>query len=295
MYMIEADFEKYKRALSKELGLSEKTREAYLRDLRGWVEHLARYAKTSKADSATLRAFLSARRQTGVGARSLARFLSALRHFQNFLRQKRLGAGLLVPITTLKFSESLPEGLSVEEAARLVATPNEAGFLPQRNNLLALVLYLTGMRRAEAGNLKLRDIERSREVVEVTGKGNKVRFVPLGDAVKTVIGDYIILRHEFLGDKRLDKGFLFVNKFGGKLSERSIDRVILKLGRERLGRRVTPHMLRHSYATHMLDAGADLMALKELLGHVSLSTTQKYTKVSGARLKEAYNKAHPRA
>ncbi len=293
--MIETYFEKYERALSKELGLAEKTREAYLRDLRPWIEHLARYAKNSKADSATLRAFLSSRRQAGVGARSLARFLSALRHFQGFLRRKRIGSELIVTIPALKFSESLPEGLSVSEAGKLVAPAAQEGFLPLRNHLLALVLYLTGMRRAEAGNLKLRDIERGRELAEVKGKGNKIRFVPLGDAVKSVIGAYIISRREFLGDKRTDKGYLFVNKFGGKLSERSIDRVILKLGQERLARRVTPHMLRHSYATHMLDAGADLMALKELLGHASLSTTQKYTKVSGARLKEAYNKAHPRA
>lgn len=293
--MVSVHFEKYKRALGKELGLAEKTREAYLRDLRPWIEHLARYAKNSKADSATLRAFLSARRQAGVGARSLARFLSALRHFQDFLRRKRIGAEFIVTIPALKFSESLPEGLSVSEAGKLVAPATQEGFLPLRNHLLALVLYLTGMRRAEAGNLKLRDIERGRELAEVRGKGNKIRFVPLGDAVKSVIGDYIISRREFLGDKRTDKGYLFINRFGGKLSERSIDRVILKLGQERLARRVTPHMLRHSYATHMLDAGADLMALKELLGHASLSTTQKYTKVSGARLKEAYNKAHPRA
>ncbi|MFQ5608345.1 MAG: tyrosine-type recombinase/integrase [Candidatus Zixiibacteriota bacterium] len=293
--MIARHFERFRKALEREMALSEKTREAYLRDLAPWVERLEKQSSHSAADPALLRSYLAERRQGGVSARSLARFLSALRRFQSFLRDKRIGVECIVPIATLKFSESLPESLSIKEAGALVAAPETLSFLALRNHLLALILYLTGMRRAEVASLKLRDIERGRELAEIKGKGNKVRFVPLGDAVKGVIGDYVVARREYLGDRRCDRGFLFVNNRGEKLSERSVDRIILKLGRERLGRRVTPHMLRHSYATHMLDAGADLMALKELLGHSSLSTTQKYTKVSGARLKEAYNKAHPRA
>lgn len=294
--MIERLFQRYTTELGKDLGKSELTRKAYLRDLAPWIAHLKRYQTgSSKADQAVLRSYLSSRRKAGVSARSLARFLSSLRHFQKFLAGTRDGKRYIYAVTRLKFSEKLPENLTVEEAKKLVTPPEKLDFLSLRNHLLALALYVTGLRRQEVANLKLQDIERGRELAEVKGKGEKVRFVPLGEALKGAIGEYLVERRNYLGDKRKDGGYLFVNNRGQALSIRSIDRIILALGRKRLGRRVTPHMLRHSFATHMLDAGADLMAIKELLGHASLSTTQKYTKVSGARLKEAYSKAHPRA
>lgn len=291
---IEVLFARYRKEMADDLGKSPKTKEAYLRDLAPWVEYLAEQSSVN-ADAVFLRGYLARRRKEGVGARSLARFLSSLRHFQNFLRGKKGASGFVFPLTKLKFSEKLPEGLTVEEARAIVAQPDQPGFLPLRNHLLALVLYLTGLRRQEVADLKLRDIERGRELAEVKGKGNKVRFVPLGESLKDALGVYLVQRRNYLGERRDDQGYLFVSSRGQALSTRSIDRIILQRGQKCLGRRVTPHMLRHSFATHMLDAGADLMAIKELLGHTSLSTTQKYTRVSGARLKEAYNKAHPRA
>jgi site-specific recombinase XerD len=301
---LEELFSKYRKALDDELILSSHTKSAYVRDVAPWVAHLQdnQGAKTSsppsEADPIILRSFLAKRRKDGVSARSLARFLSALRHFQNFLKERHAPKRYIFPITRLKFSEKLPDGLSIAEARKIVAAPDKVDFLPLRDYLLALILYVTGLRRQEVASLKLRDIERGREIAEVRGKGNKVRFVPLTEAVKGVMGQYIVVRRQFLDSRKergADDGWLLINNRGTALSSRSIDRIILKLGRERLGRRVTPHMLRHSFATHLLDAGADLMAIKELLGHSSLATTQKYTKVSSARLKEVYRKAHPRA
>ncbi|HSH00650.1 MAG TPA: tyrosine-type recombinase/integrase, partial [candidate division Zixibacteria bacterium] len=260
-----------------------------------WVAHLQK-RRAAGADPAVLRSYLAERRAAGVGPRSLARFLSAMRHFQTFLQTTRDGKRFIFTAPRLKFSEKLPEHLTVNEARALVAAPEKSGFLPMRNHVLALTLYLTGLRRQEIADLKVRDLERGRELAEVKGKGAKVRFVPLGEALKGVLAEYLVARREYLGGAgSRDRGYLLVSSRGAPLSIRSIDRIILQLGKERLGRRVTPHMLRHSFATHMLDAGADLMAIKEILGHSSLSTTQKYTKVSGARLKEAYKKAHPRA
>jgi site-specific recombinase XerD len=292
-------FGRYRNALDNELGLAPHTKSAYVRDVAPWVAHLQDNAKgLSGADPVILRTFLAKRRREGVSPRSLARFLSALRHFQTFLKETRAPARYIFSITRLKFSEKLPDGLSVAEARTLVAPPEQTDFLALRDYLLSLILYVTGLRRQEVASLKLRDIERSREIAEVKGKGSKVRFVPLTEAVKGVMGEYIVARRRFLDSRKEssgDEGWLLVNNRGTALSTRSIDRIILKLGRQRLGRRVTPHMLRHSFATHLLDAGADLMAIKELLGHSSLATTQKYTKVSSARLKEVYQKAHPRA
>ncbi len=301
-------FQKYRAALDNDLGLSPHTKSAYLRDIAPWVKHLQENLGGFKnSDPVILRTYLGQRRREGISARSLARFLSSLRHFQSFLKDNGAPKRFIFSITRLKFSEKLPEGLSVSEARALVAPPEfsaqsqsrpQSDFLALRDYLLSLILYLTGLRRQEVASLKLRDIERGREIAEVKGKGNKVRFVPLTEAVKGVMGEYIVARRRYLDSKKesaFDEGWLLVNNRGESLSTRSIDRIILKLGRERLGRRVTPHMLRHSFATHLLDAGADLMAIKELLGHSSLATTQKYTKVSSARLKEVYQKAHPRA
>ncbi len=301
-------FEKYRLSLENDLGLASHTKSAYLRDIAPWVAHLQEnLGGFSKAEPVILRTYLGQRRRDGISARSLARFLSSLRHFQSFLKDVSAPSRFIFSITRLKFSEKLPEGLTVAEARELVSrqsptalmqTVPQNNFLALRDYLLALILYVTGLRRQEVASLKLRDIERGREIAEVKGKGSKVRFVPLTEAVKGVMGEYIVARRQFIDSKDLrakDEGWLLVNNRGGGLSTRSIDRIILQLGRVRLGRRVTPHMLRHSFATHLLDAGADLMAIKELLGHSSLATTQKYTKVSSARLKEAYEKAHPRA
>ncbi len=296
---LEKLYRKYRLALENDLGISPHTRAAYLRDIAPWVVYLQDNSTSgAKAEPVILRTFLAQRRREGISARSLARFLSALRHFQMFLKSAGAPGRHIFSISHLKFSEKLPEGLSESEARKLVTAPDTSDFLSLRNHLLALILYVTGLRRQEVASLKLRDIERGREIAEVKGKGAKSRFVPLTEAVKGVIGEYIVARRAFLDSRQTDsadEGWLLVNNRGAGLSVRSIDRIILKLGRERLGRRVTPHMLRHSFATHLLDGGADLMAIKELLGHASLATTQKYTKVSSARLKEAYKKAHPRA
>ena len=298
--MVENYFRKFVRDLDSDLRLSPRTREAYVRDLSPWIKHLSNQpgnGATGKTpgDPAVLRAYLAQRRKAGVGPRSLARFLSALRRFQNFMEDQRAPSGLRFQLTQIKFTENLPDSLTESEAKDLVRFPVGGSFLEFRDHLLALSLYLTGMRRQEVASLKLRDLERGREMIQVTGKGDKTRFVPVGEALKGRLADYVVARRKFLRDIRSDDGFLFVNRFGKPLSTRSIDRIILKVGRRILGRRVTPHMLRHSFATHLLDNGADLMAIKELLGHSSLTTTQKYTKVSTRRLKEAYAKAHPRA
>lgn len=283
-------------------GRATKTIEAYRRDLEPWVtflekQHLA-LPSTAKNDPLLLRIYLRERGEAGVSNRSLARFLSALSSFQKFLSLKRDTKEYLFKIPRIKFGSRLPDFIPQADAARLFehgnAREDKNSYLYWRDYLMIALLYVTGMRREELAKIKLSDIDLRQGLIRVIGKGNKERVVPIGDATLSDLTDYLKKRDQFMAEINHDSSALFLSRVGNPLSVRSINRRVKLFGRGE-GIDFTPHTLRHSFATHLMENGADLMLIKEILGHASLSTTQKYTHVTAETMKKVYQNAHPRS
>jgi site-specific recombinase XerD len=283
-------------------GRSPHTVQAYRRDLTPWVTFLASLhaAQPTAApnDPLYLRMFLRQRAEQGTGNRSLARFLSALSTFQKFLAAQSGGTKYVFRLPRIKFAGKLPSFVSQSDAARLfeeeVPVDPELRFAWWRDYVMVGLLYVSGLRRAELVSLTLSQIDFSRGLVTVIGKGNKPRVVPVGGTTVDEIKQYLAMRTSRLDSLGMSTEFIFLNHRGGVLSVRSVDRLVRKFA-HRQGMNFTPHTLRHSFATHMLENGADLVLIKEILGHSSLSTTQKYTHVTAETMKATYRKAHPRS
>lgn len=227
---------------------------------------------------------------------TIARKLSALRSFFRFLVKK----GLITKnpaetVLTPKRGRPVPNYLPVDEAFRLLDGVQGNSVLALRNRAILETLYSTGLRVSELVGMDIQDVDFDRGMVRVLGKGNKERLAPVGKKALRCMRVYLDKRNQGETMCDSDSAPLFLNRLGGRLSSRSVARLLDKVVRE-LGllRPITPHGLRHTFATHMLDAGTDLRMVQELLGHASLSTTQRYTHVSIDRLMEVYDKAHPR-
>lgn len=286
---------------------SKNTVENYARDLNRFAHFLEKYNfhKDAREESnkVLLRAFIGELHDNGLGNRSIARFLSSLATFQKFLIDHKARGQIFFKIPKIKYSRPLAQFLSPGQIEDVLEPPNhteasknkkENEFQLLRNLSILEFLYSCGIRRAELVGIKIGDIDFDRSVVTVIGKGDKQRTVPLGEpAIKSCL-KYKELREEKLNEKHIYSDCLFVNRFGQPLSIRSVNRIVSKYGLK-AGLKVTPHMLRHSFATHMLDNGADIRAIQEMLGHEALTTTQMYTHITAGRLKEAYKKAHPRS
>jgi site-specific recombinase XerD len=298
------DFLAYLEAAGK---YSPKTIESYRRDLAPWVDFLEKkYAELPSApknDPLFLRLYLHQRSESKVSNRSLARFLSALSGFQKYLSKKPSGKAYIFKLPRMKYRSGIPAFLPQHEAVRLFThenvKPNKTDYFYWRDYLMIALLYATGIRREELATIKLGDIDLNMGLLTVTGKGNKVRLVPIGEQTLKELKTYLALREDFLSKKGVSSSSspvtaLFLNRSGRPLSVRSIDRQVKKYGRA-AGVELTPHTLRHSFATHLLENGADLMLIKEILGHSSLSTTQKYTHVTAEAMKKVYKTAHPRS
>jgi integrase/recombinase XerC len=288
--------------LGEQKARSARTVDAYRRDLSPWVEFLEKQylmlPTNPRNDPLLLRVYLRERGETGVSNRSLARFLSALSSFQRFLFQRRDAKSYLFKIPRIKFGSKLPEFIPQADAARLFehgnARSDKQSYFYWRDYLMIALLYVTGMRREELAAIKLADIDMRQGLIRVIGKGNKERVVPVGDATMADLKAYLARRQEFVQVSGVSVTALFLNRQGGRLSVRSVDRLVKQFGRGE-GLNFTPHALRHSFATHLLENGADLVLIKEILGHASLSTTQKYTHVTAETLKRVYQTAHPRS
>ena len=222
--------------------------------------------------------------------------MSALRSFFRWLvRSERMKQNPVVGLTLPKKQRKLPKFLTIQQIEALLNAPvtdkkPESQLAVWRDKAILEVLYSGGLRIHELTGLNDDDLDILGEVARVRGKGKKERLTPLGAPAIEAVQKYLELRH------RAARGPLFVNKFGGRLTTRSVQRMLKKyLITAGLDPSLTPHKLRHSFATHMLDAGADLRSVQELLGHVNLSTTQIYTHITPERLKKVYDKAHPRA
>ena len=243
-----------------------------------------------------IRSFLALLKEKTYSKSSISRKLACIRSFFKYLlRENVLAMNPAADIATPKRDKKLPQFLAVEEVASLIEAPAKDTWEGKRDGAILETLYSSGRRVSELVGLNHDDMDLFSGLVRVRGKGKKERILPVGPMALKSIRDY--LEHKAPRDKdHGSKKPLYLNRSGGRLTDRSVRRMILKYTRKiALNKEVSPHMLRHSFATHMLDRGADLRSVQELLGHENLSTTQIYTHVTTKRLKEAYDAAHPRA
>ncbi len=301
---LEAQIASFEAYLLHERRRSARTVETYLRDLHALAAFLDDKSMAADADRVTLvalRAFLAERMRERSSA-TTARTISALRSFFRYLLRKRLirqnpAAALKSP----KRRSGAPDFLTVDEAFRVVeAPPEDRGRdepLRVRDRAILEVLYGTGARVSEVAGLSLVDVSLAERRARVLGKGGKERLLPLGRPCVEALEAYLAVRPELAGRSgRQDPTALFLGRFGTRLTARQVQNVVRRYGALGAARGdLHPHALRHSCATHLLDAGADLRVIQELLGHASLSTTQRYTHVSLDRLMEVYDRAHPLA
>ena len=281
--------EQFLRHLELERGVSLHTLRAYKKDL----EEFKEYANKEAADIEMIdvRGFVALQIRNGLSKTTAGRRLAAVRSFLKFLtREGYLKSNPAKLVTTPKAEQHLPRFLSVDDVFALVEKPDTVGFINARDRAILELLYSSGLRVAEAAGLNLEDVNTKEGLVKVRGKGKKERIVPIGtkavEAIKTYMVEKILL-------KKKNKA-LFLNKSGTPLSDRGIRRIVVKYARLiGVSGQVGPHTMRHTFASHLLQAGADLRVIQELLGHASLSTTQKYTHVDIAHLMDIYDKAHP--
>ncbi|MGB2987434.1 MAG: site-specific tyrosine recombinase/integron integrase [Phycisphaerae bacterium] len=228
---------------------------------------------------------------------TIARKLATLRSFYKFcLRRSYVQAHPLASIRTPKQDKRLPKFLEVEQITKLLATPDDNTLLGARDRAMLEVLFSTGVRVSELVDLDFADVDFEGQTIRVRGKGKKQRTAPIGPTAIAAIRKYLELRRGDARSAAFDQNALFVNKHGQRLSTRSVRRKMDKyLAEAGLDPSISPHTLRHSFATHMLNSGADLRSVQELLGHQSLSTTQVYTHLTTPRLKAVYDEAHPRS
>ncbi|MEQ1713155.1 MAG: tyrosine recombinase XerC [Hyphomicrobium sp.] len=289
--------------LAHDRGHADHTLDAYARDLRQFLGFLAAHlghppclGDLARLDAKTVRAFLAGRRRSGTQSRSLARTLSALRTFFRWLEtEATLKNRAVLQVALPKIPHSVPKPLNVEKALSVVSPGMDADldWVAARDTAVLLLLYGCGLRISEALGIHFRDAPLpGRDTLRITGKGDKERMVPVLPVAQFAVARYVALCPYPLS---LDQP-LFLGAKGGTLSPRLIQLAMEKLRAELvLPDTATPHALRHSFATHLLSAGADLRQIQELLGHASLSTTQIYTEVDRDRLLAVYDKAHPRA
>ncbi len=303
-----AGLQEYLKVLSDERQLSPNTVTAYRRDLRDLTAFLTDYLGRadwtwSDVDRLALRSFLGFCLRKGLSRRTIGRKLSAIRGFFRFLHlEDRLPSNPARAVRAPRTEKRLPGHLSrreidvVFDVAEARAAENT---LPATRDLFMLeLLYGSGLRLSELHGADLRDLDPASGLMKVLGKGRKERIVPLTRRALVAFERYEPRRREAVGrgEGRKDTSALLLNRRGGRLSRRSIQRSVRTLLERAAGSRgLSVHSLRHSFATHLLDAGADLMAVKELLGHVSLSTTRIYTHTSRERLRRVYRQAHPRS
>ena len=245
----------------------------------------------------SVRSYLGLLNEKQYSKATIARKLATLRSFYKFLvKRNHISSNPVVSIRTPKQEKKLPRFLEYEEVKKLLSTPPVNTWLGARDRAILETLYSTGIRVSELVALNMDDIDFLGEVVHVRGKGKKERIAPIGSSALQVIQHYMEYRNKRAqSNDNFDAKVLFVNKHGRRLSTRSVRRKMDKyLKMSGLDPEISPHTLRHSFATHMLNNGADLRSVQELLGHQSLSTTQIYTHLTTTRLKEVYDNAHPR-
>ncbi|MCP4623992.1 MAG: tyrosine recombinase XerC [bacterium] len=281
-------------------GRSEHTVAAYRRDVSDFRSFLSEERDVAALENVTkmdVRAFLFQQRARNQNV-SLARKLSSLRAFFRYMvREGRLDNNPALEVDAPKFPKKQPRFLNVDEIFRLVEVPDREDPVGLRDRAALELTYSSGLRVGELVGLDLGDLDLTEGLVRVMGKGRKERIVPVGSKAIQALKDYLAVRGRLVGKKDASaSSALFLGRRGGRLSDRvfrrQVDRYITQISLET---GLSPHALRHTFATHMIEAGADIRSIQELLGHASLSTTQKYTHLNLDHLREVYDRAHPRA
>jgi tyrosine recombinase XerC len=295
--MIETFVREFMEKLKHERSFSKHTLRAYHTDLTQFDSFLRdeKCKNLKRVNHLLLRKYLAILRSRNYSRTTIVRKLASLRSFFKFLNQEAvLESNPFEILRTPKQTKKLPHFLSINDIDTLLKTPDESEISGLRDRAMLETLYSTGIRVSELVGLNEEDVDFYGEMVKVQGKGKKERLVPIGSyAIKAI--------NEYINSKKKKKGLgknvpLFLNKYGDRLSSRSVARSLDKyLKLTGINLTTSPHTFRHSFATHMLDKGANLRAVQELLGHSNLSTTQIYTHVTTERLKQVYDKTHPRA
>jgi integrase/recombinase XerD len=280
-----------------EKGLSKNTVDAYSHGLNRFLDYLKKKGiqeipSVSKLD---VRAFLLALKKQGLSAKTVVRNLVAIRTLFQFLIQEGiLEANPIEELESPKMPKTLPEILNLKEVEQLLEQPNPQTPMGIRDRAMLEVLYATGMRVSELTQLPMNQVNLEAGYVLVFGKGSKERIIPLGSEAMKWVALYLKGARERLA-KRRESPFLFINRMGSGMSRQRFWKVIKTYGRRAgIRKRITPHLLRHSFASHLLERGADLRSVQMMLGHVDISTTQIYTHVTGERLKKIHQRYHPR-
>jgi integrase/recombinase XerD len=292
---IVADFRHY---LIVEKGLSENTVENYTRDIRRYTAFLkTQHATNFAQDRFMVLNFLATLKTAGLAANSVIRIVSSLRKFYRFLWENQLvKIDPMQQIDSPKREQHLPQVLSQSEVSRLLATPDTSTPLGLRDRTILEVMYATGLRVSELTHLKLDELHLSLGLIQTIGKGDKERLIPIGDVAIKWIKRYLAdVRPTFIRPGQ-HPNELFLNHYGRPFTRQGIWKNLKQVVRDAgIDKDVTPHTLRHSFATHLLENGADLRVVQELLGHSDISTTQIYTHVSQKHLRQVYDRYHPRA
>jgi integrase/recombinase XerC len=301
-------------ALKNDRTRAEKAIEKFLQSLRqrnasvhtikaytGDLENFAGYIGTrtwQSIDHLTIRGFLSRLYEKGLGKTSVARSLAAVRSFYRWLAQEGIvEQNPAALVSTPKLPKKLPRVPTIEEMNSVLdgQMPELAAF-PERDCIMFELLYGCGIRNSELIGVNLDDIRLSSEAILIRGKGKKERYVPFGDSVRVALAAYLPVRQQLLAERKKNTAALLINRRGGRLTTRSVGRIIKKIAVAKgLSPDVHPHTLRHAFGTHMLEEGADLRSIQEMLGHERLSTTQRYTQLSMKHVLEVYDQTHPRA
>lgn len=284
--------------LRRRKGLSENTIKAYERDLEDYLNHLIKYRNIVDIKNVNRRdilAYLKTLSKNDIKAVSITRKLSSIKGFHEFmLKENIVSEDVSYDIKTPKLEKNLPNVLTVDEIITLMELVSGDEPLSLRNLALLELIYGSGLRVSELLNLNLQDIHFNAKYVKIIGKGKKERIVPINDMSIKAIKNYLANGRVHLVKE--ENNILFLNQYGNKLSRQGFFKILKKLASNAgINKEISPHTLRHSFATHLLENGIDLRSLQELLGHEDISTTQIYTHISKSHLKESYLKAHPRA
>jgi tyrosine recombinase XerC len=288
----------FKRYLEIERHASQYTLRNYLHDLRHFIDYAVKenIATLEDVDIQLLRRYIASLIEEGYEKSSIARKLSALRSFYSYLTQTNIiTKNPLLTISSPKLTKRLPAFLSTDEVNKLIMTPDISTPLGMRDKAMLELLYASGLRVSEIAGLDIINVNLEEREIRVLGKGSKERITLMGKPAVNAIDCYLREgRPKLIGQRSTDA--LFLNRYGRRLSKRSIQQTLSRYATAAgLTKRVFPHMIRHSFATHLLDGGADLRVVQELLGHASLSTTQIYTHVTQTQARKVYLASHPRA
>ncbi|MGY3724054.1 site-specific tyrosine recombinase XerD [Granulicatella balaenopterae] len=280
-------------------GLSKNTVQSYERDLAKYFDFLKSQGITdvSTTSSETVILYLQQLKNDDYASSSVSRMISCLRHFyQYLLDENQITINPMLSVKLPKKKKILPKALSIEEIDTLLDSKSPTDAPSLRNKTMLEVMYATGLRVTELVELRLSDIHLEIGFIQTIGKGNKQRMIPIGDEASYWLDMYLTYARPLLEKETIEDTHVFLNQRGTKFTRQGVWKILKKMVKEAgITENVSPHTLRHSFATHILEKGADLRVVQELLGHSNITTTEIYTHITGERKKEIYNQTHPRA